>query len=64
MKAKEISDKNNQELDKLLKDEKAKLVQLRFELTSRQLKNHRQIGETKKTIARIETRLKVLSNKQ
>ena len=64
MKAKEINDKNIEELNKLLKEEKAKLVQLRFELTSRQLKNHRQLKQTKKTIARIQTRIKILNNNQ
>ena len=64
MKTKEIMDKNEEELKKLLKEEKARLVQLRFELTSRQLKNHGLIKQTKKSIARIQTRLKKLSNKQ
>lgn len=59
MKAKEINNKSKEELQEILKEKKAKLVQLRFEMTSRQLKDHTQIKKAKKTIARIMTRLKV-----
>ncbi|MEA1926304.1 MAG: 50S ribosomal protein L29 [Patescibacteria group bacterium] len=58
MKAKEINHKSKEELQEILKEKKAKLVQLRFEMTSRQLKDHTQIRRTKKTIARIMTKLK------
>lgn len=64
MKAKELNEKNAGELENLLKQEKARLVQLRFELASRQLKDHGQLKRTKKNIARINTRLKGISNKQ
>jgi len=64
MKAKEINDKSKDELEELLKSEKAKVVQLNFEISSRQLKNHAQLKQTRKTIARIKTRLQSLSTKQ
>ncbi len=59
MKAKEINNKSREELQEILKEKKAKLVQLRFEMTSRQLKDYARIKMTRKTIARIMTRLKV-----
>lgn len=58
MKVKEIREKNENELKKSLVDLRNKLAKLRFDISSKQIKNHREIRETKKTIARILTELK------
>lgn len=60
MKAKEISEKNKEELEIELKDSRAKLMQARFDLNSRQLRDSSGIKKTKKDIARI---MAILHNK-
>ncbi len=57
MKAKELEGRNKEELTELLKEKKAELIQARFEVSSRQLKNYRLIRNLKKDIARINTTL-------
>jgi len=58
MKTRELREKTTEELKKLLLDEKAELVELRFDVSAHQEKNVKKIGQIKKTIARIETILK------
>jgi len=58
MKATELRKKSKSELQKLLKGKRERLRQLRFDLASRKLKNHREIRAIKKDIARILTLLK------
>lgn len=53
MKFKELKNKPPQELQKLLNDWRDKSHELRFKTASNQLKNIREIRETKKTIARV-----------
>lgn len=53
MKFKELKNKPEAELQKILKELKEKLRELRFKIASKQLKNIREIREVKKTIARI-----------
>lgn len=58
MKLKELRDKSREELETLLMDTRAKLNQLRFDVSARQVKNYKEINQSKKEIARILTLLK------
>lgn len=58
MKAKELRQKSKPELEKLLRDLREKLRQLKFDLAAGKLKNVREIREVKRDIARILTLLK------
>jgi len=58
MKAKEYQKKTESELEKMVREDRAKLQQLRFELSSGKVKNVREIRSTRKEIARILTLLK------
>ena len=55
MKADEIRQLGNEELQKQLEDAHQELFNLRFRLATRQLVNHREIRKVKKNIARIMT---------
>lgn len=55
MNADELREQTEEQLEQLLKDKRAKLTQLRFDVSARQHKNHQEIKETKKEIARILT---------
>lgn len=57
MNFKELKQKNEIELKKLLADSREKLRDLRFRVASRQLKDVRQIRKIKKTIAKVLTLL-------
>jgi len=57
MKISEIRQKSKKELQELLKSNREKLRQLRFNLTSGKVKNVREIRQIKKDIARILTTL-------
>lgn len=57
MKAKELRDKTQDELKMLLKDLQAKVCQLRFDISGKQVRNFREIKHTKKDIARVMTTL-------
>lgn len=61
MKIKEIREKNENELKKSLVELQNKLAKLRFDISAKQVKNHREIRKAKKDIAKILTVLK--SNK-
>jgi large subunit ribosomal protein L29 len=58
MKIKELGQKTEKELRDLLIESRQKLGQLKFDLSSKKLKNVREIRELKKDIARILTILK------
>ncbi len=58
MKSSELRQKTKEELEKLLKENREKLRQLRFDLTAGKVKNVREIRKTKKEIARILTLLR------
>ena len=58
MKAKEIRELTNEELASKLKELKAELFNLRFQLAINQLDNPMRIVEVKKTIARVNTLLR------
>ena len=63
MKITEIRAKSVEELEKLLKDQKAELFNLRFQHAINALDNPQKIVETKKNIAKILTVLTELSKK-
>lgn len=58
MKKIDLQNKTNEELNMMLKDFKAKLLQFNFELGEKRLKDFSQVKKTKKNIARILTILK------
>lgn len=58
MKVKELRQKSNDELKKILRDSREKLRELRFDLTAGKVKNTKEAGNLKKKIARILTILK------
>ena len=60
MKYIDLQNKTNVELNMMLKDFKAKLLQFNFELGEKRLKDFSQVKKTKKEIARILTVLKSL----
>jgi large subunit ribosomal protein L29 len=55
MKATEMRELNPEELDRKLLDLKQEMFNLRFQHASGQLENPRKLGQTRKTIARVET---------
>ncbi len=61
MDLKELKTKSNSELQRLLRETRDKLRELRFKDGAKQLKNVRDIRKIKKEIARI---LTLLNNKQ
>lgn len=58
MKVEEIRGISSEELAKQQEAARKELFELRFRLATRQLVNHRQIREVKKTIARLSTILR------
>lgn len=61
MKIIELKQKNKEELAELLKKEQDRVRELRFRVSSRELKTVKDIARAKKTIARIKTILKGLN---
>jgi large subunit ribosomal protein L29 len=61
MDKKELIKKSESELQKILKENREKLRELRFALASAKVKNVREIPQLKKDIARILTILKIKS---
>ncbi|MDD5606297.1 MAG: 50S ribosomal protein L29 [Candidatus Pacebacteria bacterium] len=57
MKISELKNKNKPELENLLKDNRKKLKDLKFNLAREKVKNPKEIKEVKKTIARLLTLL-------
>ncbi len=58
MKLMELKQKSKQELQRILEDDRKKLGQLRFGLSSGKVKNVKEIHNLKKEIARIMTLIK------
>jgi large subunit ribosomal protein L29 len=58
MKIKEIKDKNVEELKKLLNEKRETVRKSRFDIAAKQVKNIREIRNSKKDIARVLTILK------
>ena len=61
MKIKELRELGDNELAKLLEEKKAKAVSLRFDISSKQLKNNREYRNIKKDIARMLTLLEEIN---
>ncbi len=59
MKIKELRQKSKNELEKVLRDNREKLRELRFNLATGKIKNVSQIRKIKKEISRILTILKL-----
>lgn len=53
MKASELRALTDADLDRRLNDAKQELFNLRFQVATRQLENHRRIREVRKDVARI-----------
>ncbi|MBU1255550.1 50S ribosomal protein L29 [Patescibacteria group bacterium] len=64
MKTKELTKKTEKELKDLLIESRHKLGRLKFDLSSKKLKNVKQIKELRRDIARILTILKAQKNEQ
>ena len=64
MDIKEIKEKSDRQLLAMIRENSEKLKKLRFSLSSGQLKNYNEVGEIKKTIARVKTVLKERSLKR
>lgn len=64
MKISELKQKSKNELQKILIEDREKLRQLRFDLTSGKVKNVREIRKIKKDIARILTIIKAKKHAQ
>jgi large subunit ribosomal protein L29 len=58
MKAKELRDLSNEDLKQKLKDGRAELFNLRFQMATSQLDNTGRIQVVKKDIARIQTEIR------
>ena len=58
MKITEIRDMHIEQLKKLVEEKRTEAVKLKFDISARQLKNHRQYREIKKDIAKILTIIK------
>ncbi len=58
MKAKEIRELSNDDLTQQLKDGRAELFNLRFQMATSQLDNTARINVVKKNIARIQTEIR------
>lgn len=58
MKAKEVRDLTNDELEQKLSDLKGELFNLRFQLATGQLDNPMRVRDVRKSIARIKTILR------
>jgi len=62
MKIKELRDKNIAELEKLLVEKRENVRKFRFENSTKQVKDKRQIRKDKRDVARILTLIKEKSN--
>ncbi|WP_104750357.1 50S ribosomal protein L29 [Helicobacter cynogastricus] len=60
MKFIELKEKGRKELEKLLKDKKLELFELRIKLKTMQIKNPNEVRTARKDIARINTALSAL----
>jgi large subunit ribosomal protein L29 len=64
MKIQEIRDMNIEQLKKVIAEKRSQAVKLRFDIASRQLKNHRQYRVLKTDIARGLTVLKQVTDQE
>ena len=64
MKAKEIRELTDEELQTKLKDGRAELFNLRFQMATSQLDNTARVKQVKKVIARVQTEIRARELKQ
>ena len=64
MKNAEIRDMNEEQIKKFIDEKQTQAVKLRFNIASRQLKNHREYRTIKKDIAKALTILKEKTSKK
>ncbi len=64
MKAKELREKNINELKREIEEKKETVRQLRFEISMKQAKDHREMRNTKRDIARLITVIKESESKK
>lgn len=64
MKNKEIHQKTVQEIENLIGEKRLEISQARFDVRSRQVKNHQIVKRLRKEIARLLTELKSQSSKK
>ncbi len=64
MKAKEIRELTDEELQTKLKDGRAELFNLRFQMATSQLDNTARVKQVKKDIARVQTEIRARELKQ
>lgn len=62
MNIRDLKNKSVDELQKLLKESQAKLMQLRFDLADKKVKDFSQFTKNKRTVARILTLLRQHAN--
>ncbi|MDI6777861.1 MAG: 50S ribosomal protein L29 [Patescibacteria group bacterium] len=62
MKISDIQNMKKEELERNLHELRNKLAKIRFDISAKQVKNHREARKTKKEIARILTALKSGNN--
>jgi large subunit ribosomal protein L29 len=55
LKAKDIRVLGNEEMDKKINDAHRSLLDMRFKAATKQIKNHREIPQTKRDVARMKT---------
>lgn len=55
MKILEIREKNKEELQRILLEKRELVRKIRFDISSKQVKNHRQYRNTKKDVSKIMT---------
>lgn len=55
IKISDLKNKNNKELEKMVKEKKERLDTLRFKMPRKEVKNYKELGMIKKDIARILT---------
>ena len=58
METKEIQDMKKEELNRNLKELRNKLTKMKFDISAKQVKNHREIRKIKKDIAKVLTVLR------
>ena len=55
MKIKELREKNSEELKKLLSEKREHVRKLRFDIAAKQVKNNKELRNTRKDVAKILT---------
>lgn len=54
-----IEDMSRGEIEKFIEDQESKALKLRFDISSKQIKNHREYRNIKREIAKAKTAIKI-----